>query len=96
MKKFGILLSIIFVISAKAQDKKSYSFTLDQAISHALTNNRQAINAGRDIEISKQRKWETTAMGLPSSSFVSQISVVSVLLKKSGSFHPKGLKGTIR
>ena len=65
MKKFGILLSIIFVISAKAQDKKSYSFTLDQAISHALTNNRQAINAGRDIEISKQRKWETTAMGLP-------------------------------
>jgi outer membrane protein TolC len=46
-------------------DKKSYSFSLDQAITHALKNNRTAINAGRDIEIAKKKKWETTAMGLP-------------------------------
>ncbi len=65
MKKILILTTFILSISMQSQDKKSYSFTLDQAITHALANNRQAINAGRDIEISNQKKWETTAMGLP-------------------------------
>jgi len=62
------LVFIIFLLAgfAQAQDKKqSYSFSLEQAISHALTNNRTAINAGRDIEMAKKKKWETTAMGLP-------------------------------
>lgn len=65
MKKILILVTFVFSITLQSQDKKSYSFTLDQAITHALANNRQAINAGRDIEISKQKKWETTALGLP-------------------------------
>ena len=62
------LVLIIFLLASfiQAQDKKqSYSFSLEQAISHALTNNRTAINAGRDIEMAKKKKWETTAMGLP-------------------------------
>lgn len=62
------LVFIIFLLAGfiQAQDKKqSYSFSLEQAISHALTNNRTAINAGRDIEMAKKKKWETTAMGLP-------------------------------
>lgn len=41
------------------------SFTLVEAINHALKNNRTAINAQRDIEAAKQQKWETTASGLP-------------------------------
>ncbi len=45
--------------------KKSFNFSLEQAISHALTNNYSVINAGRDIEASKEKKWETTAAGLP-------------------------------
>ena len=66
MKKQLVLILFLFASFVKAQDKKqSYSFSLDQAISHALTNNRTAINAGRDIEMAKQKKWETTAMGLP-------------------------------
>lgn len=65
MKKILILVTLVFSITLQSQDKKTYSFTLDQAITHALANNRQALNAGRDIEISKQKKWETTAMGLP-------------------------------
>ena len=39
--------------------------SLQQAIDYAITNNRQAINAKTDIEIAKQKRWETTAMGLP-------------------------------
>jgi outer membrane protein len=50
----------------QAQDKKgSYSFNLQQAIDHALQNNYSAINANRDIEAAKQKKWETTTIGLP-------------------------------
>ncbi len=66
MKNKLILTLLMFAFVVQAQDKKqSYSFSLDQAISHALTNNRSAINANRDIDIAKQKKWETTAMGLP-------------------------------
>lgn len=66
MKNKLILTLLMFAFFAQAQDKKqSYTFSLDQAISHALTNNRSAINANRDIDIAKQKKWETTAMGLP-------------------------------
>ena len=66
MKK-QITLSLLFVISIlNAQEKpQTYSFSLQQAIDHALQNNYSAINAGRDIEASKEKKWETTAMGLP-------------------------------
>ena len=66
MKNKLILIFTLFALAMQAQDKKqNYSFSLDQAISHALTNNRSEINAGRDIEIAKKKKWETTAMGLP-------------------------------
>ena len=66
MKKTFSLLLLIFAFAAKSQtNPQSYSFSLQQAISHALTNNYQAINAGRDIASAKQKKWETTAAGLP-------------------------------
>lgn len=66
MKKTLLLISLMLVGLTKAQDKKeSYSFSLQQAIDHALEHNYQSINANRDIEISKQKKRETTAMGLP-------------------------------
>jgi outer membrane protein TolC len=66
MKKTFSLLLLIFALAAISQtNPQSYSFSLQQAISHALTNNYQAINAGRDIASAKQKKWETTASGLP-------------------------------
>jgi outer membrane protein TolC len=50
----------------QAQDKKeTYSYDLQQAIEHALEHNYSAINANRDIASAKQKKWETTASGLP-------------------------------
>jgi outer membrane protein len=66
MKNNLLLLFLMFASLLQAQDnKESYSFSLQQAIEHALEHNYSVINADRDIEKSKQKKRETTAMGLP-------------------------------
>ena len=67
MKQIFLALFFIFLLTAKAQNstKQNYNFSLQQAIDYATKNNYKSINANRDIEISKQKKWETTAMGLP-------------------------------
>lgn len=65
MKKLLIFL-LLACLSIQAQEtKKSYSFSLQQALDHALQYNYTAINSGRDIEAAKKKKWETTATGLP-------------------------------
>ena len=66
MKQNIIITLLLLVNSVLAQDKpESYSFSLQQAIEHAIQHNYSAINANRDIEAAKQKKWETTASGLP-------------------------------
>jgi outer membrane protein TolC len=94
MKKLFLIPLLVFAISAKAQNttdnpqsnpsNKNFVFSLEQAIAHALTNNYSVINANRDIEASKEKKWETTAAGLPqinagvdfTNNFVLQKSVI--------------------
>jgi outer membrane protein TolC len=66
MKNIILMTILTFAITAKSQEvRQDYSLSLEQAIVHALANNYSAINAGRDIEAAKRKKWETTAMGLP-------------------------------
>jgi len=66
MKNKIILTLLFFASILQAQEQKeSYSFTLKQAIDHAVQNNYSVINANRDIEAAKQKKWETTTIGLP-------------------------------
>jgi outer membrane protein len=67
MKKTILIMFLLLGLNIQAQDKpkQAYSFSLQQAIEHALKNNATVINAGRDIQIAQQRKRETTAMGLP-------------------------------
>lgn len=85
MKKIVSFLLLLAAFHLQSQtNSQSYSFSLEQAISHALANNYQAINATRDIAAAKQKKWETTASGLPQinagldyqNNFVIQKSVV--------------------
>lgn len=67
MKK-RIIIVFLFVVSimqAQEATKESYAFSLKQAIEHAVQNNYSMVNANRDIEAAKQKKWETTTMGLP-------------------------------
>jgi outer membrane protein TolC len=62
----NIIIAVISLISVTLYSQESTNeFSLDEAISYALENNRQAKNAIRDIEISEKQKWETTATGLP-------------------------------
>lgn len=66
MNKIRILLLFCPAwIFAQQATPTNYTFGLQQAISYALEHNYSTINANRDIAISKQKKWETTAMGLP-------------------------------
>lgn len=65
MKKLSIFLLLACLGMQAQETKKSYSFSLQQAIDHALQYNYTAINSGRDIEAAKKKKWETTAAGLP-------------------------------
>ncbi|MGL2987153.1 TolC family protein [Flavobacterium sp. RSSA_27] len=66
MKRLLLLFFSMLSLTSMAQnDLKKTSFTLNEAISYALENNYAVINSGRDIAKAKQKKWETTAMGLP-------------------------------
>ncbi len=60
------LFSLLFIMSwlASAQDAPP-SFSLDQAIAHALEHNYSAQNAERDVLDAQKQKWETIATGLP-------------------------------
>lgn len=65
MRKILILFaSIVFTTSSFSQETPT-NLSLQEAIDYALKNNRQALNAKRDIEAAKKQKWETTASGLP-------------------------------
>ncbi len=64
MKKTIIIcIGILFSIHINAQE--SISLSLNQAIDYALKNSYSAINASRDIDAAKKKKWETTTMGFP-------------------------------
>lgn len=64
MKKTIILfIGILTSIALNAQE--SISLSLNQAIDYGLKNSYTAINAERDIDAAKLKKWETTTIGLP-------------------------------
>ena len=65
MKKLPLFLLLACLGIQAQENKQSYSFSLKQAIEHALQYNYSVINSGRDIEAAKKKKWETTASGLP-------------------------------
>lgn len=68
MKKTHVIALLAFTIGLNAQQKstkQSYSYSLNKAIEYALTHNYNAINAARDIDAAKKKKWETTTIGLP-------------------------------
>ena len=60
MKKI-LLLLLFFSLASYGQEQLS----LQDAIAKALENNNSIKNAKLDIAAAKQKKWETTTMGLP-------------------------------
>lgn len=60
-----VLLICMFCVVSMVAQNETKEFSLDEAISFALENNRTSKNAALDIEAAKQQKWETTTTGLP-------------------------------
>ncbi len=64
MKK-SIIICIGILLSLQINAQDSISLSLKQAVDYALINSYSAINASRDIDAAKMKKWETTTIGLP-------------------------------
>lgn len=62
--KFIVLISILFsVVTIQAQDVHELNYQKAKQI--ALEQNTEVQNARLDVQISKHKVWETTAIGLP-------------------------------
>ncbi len=64
MKKIITLLLLFELVSIHAQEI-AYSFSLEEAINYAMNNNYSVRLADLEINEAEEKKWETTAMGLP-------------------------------
>ena len=56
---------LIILLSFNLNAQKDYNFSLDEAISFALLNNRASVNAKKDLAIAQKEKWKTISRGLP-------------------------------
>jgi outer membrane protein len=65
MLKFLTTVFLFISIMGYSQQRNSYAFSLEEAITFALDSNYTAINAQRDVVAALKQKWETTATGLP-------------------------------
>ena len=64
MKKIQLIVfSILLNLTLNAQE--NIALSLEQAIDYGLKNSYQTINAQRDVDAAKYKKWETTTIGLP-------------------------------
>ncbi|MEX1382940.1 TolC family protein [Lutibacter sp.] len=64
MKK-SILIIFALLLNINLNAQESITLSLEEAINYAIENSYSAINASRDIEAAKKKKWETTTIGLP-------------------------------
>ncbi|SNR73525.1 TolC family protein [Lutibacter flavus] len=63
--KRTILIAIALLFSFHINAQENRSLSLKEAIDFALENSYAAINASRDVDAAKKKKWETTTIGLP-------------------------------
>lgn len=61
MRKIILNITILFTVVSFSQE----SFTMDEAVNYALKNAYAIKNANHDIDLAKEKKWETTTIGLP-------------------------------
>lgn len=61
------VLVVFFMRTAQSQNDSTNfeSMSLNDVKAYAVKNNYEAKNSVLDVSIAKQKKWETTAMGLP-------------------------------
>ena len=59
-----IFTFLIFTLGLCAQEN-SISFSLEEAITFALSNNKSALDSQNNVRLAELQKWETTSTGLP-------------------------------
>lgn len=59
------IIILITLLSFNLSAQKDYTFSLEEAVSFALLNNRASVNAKKDLAIAQKEKWETISRGLP-------------------------------
>lgn len=64
MKK-ALYILLVFLITQVTLAQTPMKLSLDEAIDYAIKNNYDNIVASKNIDAAKERKWETTTMGLP-------------------------------
>ncbi|WP_299678667.1 TolC family protein [uncultured Tenacibaculum sp.] len=66
MKKYITSVFVLFFMSITINaQEKVLRLSMDEAIDYAIKNNYDNKVASKDIEAAKQKKWETTTIGLP-------------------------------
>ena len=65
MKRYLHILYIFFVVGTISSQEKQMKLSMNEAVSYALKNSFDNKVAIKDIDAAKQKKWETTTMGLP-------------------------------
>ncbi len=65
MRNLIVILFVIAIFRTGFTQEKTYSFSLEEAVTFALDSNYTALNARRDIAKAIKQKWEVTAQGLP-------------------------------
>ena len=65
MKNYIYSIAFFLLASFLQAQEKEMSLSMKQAVDYAIKNNYSNKVALNDIEAAKQRKWETTTIGLP-------------------------------
>lgn len=65
MKKRYQFIIILCLLSLHGFSQEKKEFSLEEAIAYAIENNYAAMGADMDVKAAIQKKWETTASGLP-------------------------------
>ena len=65
MKKFIYSFLICFVVTSIQSQDKEIRLSLEEAVKYAIKNSYSTKAASNDLKAAKQKKWETTTIGLP-------------------------------
>lgn len=65
MRKYIFHVFILFLSCGVFAQQKELHLSMQDAIDYALKNNYDNKIAAKNIEAAKERKWETTTIGLP-------------------------------
>jgi len=88
MKKYGLVMTMIFFVQLMNAQQTSMRFSLQQAIDYAIENSYNTAISKKEIAAAKKQQWETTTIGLPQ--IVSRINYENFLKQQVTLFDTNG------